>query len=220
MPAPPADAGRASSLPPAVVPAVAVLEEARARGFVGPGPVVPHLVHAVGFAAAAGGPPPGPALDLGSGAGLPGLALALLWPGSGWVLVDASERRTGFLFEAVAALELGARVEVVRSRAEDLGHDPARRGRCALVVARGFGPPAAVAECGCPLLAVGGRMVVSEPPEPHPPRWPRAALQGLGARVGPTISALGGTYQVLDQVEACPGRYPRRSGIPTKRPLF
>ncbi|MDP8936621.1 MAG: class I SAM-dependent methyltransferase [Actinomycetota bacterium] len=203
-----------------MVPAVRVLDEARARGFVGPGPVVPHLVHAVGFAAAAGGPPPGPALDLGSGGGLPGLALALLWPGSHWVLVDASERRTGFLLEAVAALGLDARVEVVRSRAEDLGHDPSRRGRHALVVARSFGPPAVVAECGCPLLIVGGRMVVSEPPEPHPPRWPPTALEGLGARVGPIVIAPEGTYQVLDQAEACPEQYPRRSGVPAKRPLF
>ena len=216
----PTDVGTAPNLPPAVVPAVAVLEEARALGFLGPGPVVAHLVHALGFATAGGGPPAGPALDLGTGAGVPGLALALLWPGSDWTLLDASERRTAFLSEAVAALELGGRVEVVRGRAEDAGRERGRRGRYVLVVARSFGPPAVVAECGCPLLAVGGRMVVSEPPDGETRRWPQGPLADLGVAVGPKARTSGGTYQVLDQVVACPDRYPRRSGIPAKRPLF
>jgi 16S rRNA (guanine527-N7)-methyltransferase len=207
-------------LPPAVRRALPVLEEARRLGLLGPGPVMPHLAHALGFAHAAAGPPPGPAVDLGSGGGVPGLPLALLWPGSVWMLVDASERRTAFLSRAVDALALGDRVEVLRGRAEDLGREPDRRGEARLVVARGFGPPAVTAECACPLLAVGGRLVVSEPPEGAGPRWPAEALALLGAAVGPLIRASAGSYQVLEQVSACPERFPRRPGIPTKRPLF
>jgi len=203
-----------------VLPVLPVLEEARALGLLGPGPVLPHLVHALGFAEASAGPPPGPAVDLGSGGGIPGLPLALLWPDSVWMLVDASARRTAFLSRAADALGLGERVEVVRERAETVGREPGRRGRALLVVARSFGAPAVTAECGCPLLAVGGRMVVSEPPAGAGARWPPGSLTLLGAAVGPLIRVGGAAYQVLEQVSACPERFPRHSGMPRKRPLF
>jgi len=136
------------------------------------------------------------------------------------MLLDSSERRTAFLVEAVAGLGLADRVEVVRGRAEDIGRHPGRRGRYDLVVARGFGRPAVAAECGCPLLAVGGRMVVSEPPDGGDPRWPAERLATLGATAGPHVRIANGTYQVLEQTLLCPDRFPRRSGVPAKRPLF
>ena len=197
-----------------------MLEQARARGFLGPGPGERHIVHALGFAEAAGGRPAGPAVDLGSGGGVPGLPLALLWPTSQWVLLDAGERRTAFLAEAVATLRLSDRVTVVRGRAEEVGRQPDRRAGHALVVARGFGPPAVTAECGAGLLAAGGRMVVSDPPAGVPGRWPAEPLVSLGLAVGPLVHAEGGSYQVLIQDAPCPARFPRRPGIPAKRPLF
>jgi len=214
------DGSASFPVPAELAPAVPVLEEARTRGLVGPGPVEPHLLHALGFAAVCGRPPAGPAADLGSGGGVPGLALALLWPESSWALVDASERRTGFLSEAVVTLDLAPRVEVLRGRAEDIGRQVGRRGRYVLVVARSFGAPAVTAECGCPLLAVGGRLVVSEPPEGSGSRWPPERVAGLGAAVEATVRTQHGTFQVLEQVRPCPDRFPRRSGMPTKRPLF
>lgn len=197
-----------------------VLEEARRRGLLGPGPVVPHLTHALGFALALGSPPSGPAVDLGSGGGLPGLALALVWPASRWVLLDAGQRRAAFLVEAVSDLGLGSRVEVVRGRAEEVGRQPERRGRHALVVARSFGPPAVTAECAAPLLAIGGWLVVSEPPEAAASRWPLHAVHTLGLTPTATVRVDGGTYQVCEQRVACPDRFPRRPGVPEKRPLF
>ena len=197
-----------------------VLEQARARGFLGPGPVERHVFHALGFAEAAGGRPAGPAVDLGSGGGVPGLPLALLWPATQWVLLDAGERRTSFLVEAIATLRLSGRVTVVRGRAEEVGRQPHRRAGHALVVARGFGPPAVTAECGAGLLSVGGRMVVSDPPGGAPGRWPAEPLARLGLAVGPLVHAGGGSYQVLVQVTPCPERFPRRPGLPAKRPLF
>lgn len=214
------DGSASLPVPGELAPAVPVLEEARTRGFVGPGPVEPHLVHALGFAAACGRAPAGPVADLGSGGGIPGLALALLWPESSWALVDASERRTAFLAEAVATLGLARRVEVLHGRAEDIGRQAGRRGRYVLVVARSFGPPAVTAECGCPLLDVGGRLVVSEPPEASRSRWPPERVAGLGATVKATVRTRQGTFQVLEQVRPCPDRFPRRSGVPAKRPLF
>jgi 16S rRNA (guanine527-N7)-methyltransferase len=93
---------------------------------------------------------------------------------------------------------------------------PDLRGRFVAVVARSFGPPAVTAECGAPLLEVGGRLVVSEPPRTEG-RWAGCAVLGVGPAVrlpGPP------TLVVLTQVAACPDRFPRRTGLPAKRPLW
>src|SRR5581483_5139953 len=91
---------------------LAVLEEARDLGFLGPGPLKPHLDNAEGFRAAWDGPPPPSAVDLGSGGGLPGLPLAIAWPATAWLLVEANGRRARFLAQAVRRLGLGNRVRV------------------------------------------------------------------------------------------------------------
>ena len=192
-----------------------VFEEARGRGFLGPGPVMTHLDHASSFFAAAA--PPERALDLGSGAGLPGLPLAVAWPESRWTLLEANGRKGRFLTWAVRELGLDDRVEVWVGRAEALGRETGRRGGFDLVVARGFGRPGVTAECGAPFLAPGGRLVVSEPPVPEPGRWPEQPLSLLGLRVvgvAPSKAAV----MVLEQVRACPDRFPRRA--PARRPLF
>lgn len=204
---------------------VPVLEEARRRGFLGPGPVGVHVDHAAGYAAAlaadaGAGWAPARAADLGSGAGLPGLPLALHFGVTEWTLVEASVRRASFLREAVAALGLEDRVTVVEERAETIGRAPAYRGSCDLIVARSFGPPAVLAECAAPLLRPGGRAVVSEPPGGQPERWPAAALAQLGMLPAAAVRAGGAAYQVLLQEGPCPARWPRRVGIPAKRPLF
>ena len=196
-----------------------MLEEARTLGFLGPGPVGPHAEHARGFAAAAA-IPPRRACDLGSGGGLPGLVLALRWPSSSWVLLDANRRRCAFLVRAVASLNLTGRVDVLCARAEEAGRAPGVRASFGLVVARAFGPPAAAAECAAPLLRVGGRAVVSEPPGGAPDRWPPEGLSLVGMAPERTVVTATGTFQVLVQVEQCPDRFPRRVGMPAKRPLF
>lgn len=190
------------------------LEEGQRRGLLGPAPVEVHIAHAERFAKAIG-PLPGPALDLGSGGGLPGLVLAL---GSTcpWVLLDARRRSTAFLRWAVAELGLAGRVQVISGRAEELGHDPRHRGAYGLVTARGFGPPGVVAECGAPFLRLGGALLVSEPPKARD-RWPRAALAELGLE--PAAEPAEG-IQVLRSVRQCPAEYPRGVGVPRKRPLF
>lgn len=193
----------------------AVLADAQRRGFVGAGGIDPHLAHAERFAAAIGAIP-GRALDLGSGAGLPGLVLAALWTTSTWVLLDANGRRAEFLTDAVANLGLADRVVVDHRRAEVAGRDPLRRGTRDLVVARAFGPPAVVAECASPFLAVGGHLVVSEPPG-QPERWPLGGLGRFGLEPVPDTSP---GFVRLRQAAPCPERYPRRDGVPAKRPLF
>jgi len=169
-------------------------------------------------------------VDLGSGAGLPGLVIAAVLPETEVILVEASIRRAEFLASWSRELGLGERVKVWNGRAETLGRDPAHRGRAMAVSARGFGQPAVVAECAAPLLSIGGVLVVSDPPaavdagdlDPLPwdeARWPSDSLSGLGlealARQSTPFS-----LSVIAKVRTTPDRYPRRVGVPAKRPLF
>jgi hypothetical protein len=90
------------------------------------------------------------------------------------------------------------------------------------VTARSFGAPAVVAECGAPFLTIGGIMVVSEPPgDREGQRWPSEDLASLGLQPS-TRTRFNDSYgyQVLVKVAETADRFPRRVGIPTKRPLF
>ena len=233
----------AASPPPAGV--LDILDEARAAGFLGPGPLDPQLRHADGFAVVArrlwpDGPTPPVLLDLGSGGGLPGLVVATRWPEATVVLLDASARRTAFLTAAARRLGLEDHVSVRQDRAEVAGRDPELRGRLDIVLSRSFGRPAVTAECAAPLLKLGGWLVVSEPPaaplpDPGPPgvpagppgapdpsegpRWPAEPLRHLGLEPAGLVH-VGFDYQTLRQFETCPERFPRRDGVPAKRPLF
>lgn len=187
---------------------------AQERSIVGPGDPRAHLDHAV--ALARGLEPAGIAVDLGTGAGIPGLALAGLWPDSVWVLLDAAQRRVRLLEDSVEALGWGSRVTVVHGRAEDLARDPAFRGSADLVTSRSFGRPAVAAECGAPFLREGGILAVTEPPGSAGARWPRPGLERLG------LTALGvrDGVQLLRADHLTPGAFPRRAGVPEKRPIF
>ena len=161
---------------------LAVLEDARTAGLLGPGPVEEQAAHSEALVSLID-PTPGPVVDLGSGGGLPGLVLARSWPDATVVLLDARRRAGAFLQDAVERLGLAERVEVVVARAEDAARDPNRRGHSDLVVARAFGRPAVTAECAVGFLRAGGRLAVSEPPGADPAtRWPTPELEFEGWR--------------------------------------
>lgn len=191
------------------------LNVAQTLGFLGPGAVEDHVVHAgcfLGELLAVFGR----VIDLGSGGGVPGLVVATNRPDLEVILVDAAAKRCAFLERAVTALGL-ERTSVVLGRAEVVGRG-VLRGSADAVIVRSFGPPAVTAECAAPLLRVGGRLIVSEPPH-GPSRWPADPLRQLGLAVGHR-SAGAPAVQVLVQETACPEQYPRRDGVPGKRPLF
>jgi len=201
--------------PPAHDGLVGQLERARALGFLGPGPVADHIAHTSGFLRELDGVR-GVVVDLGSGGGVPGLIVAVARPDLRLVLVDATAKRCRFLEGAVTAL--GVPATVVEGRAEAVGHGELR-GTADAVIARSFGPPATTAECGAPLLRVGGLLLVSEPPEPAAGRWPDGGLRQLGLEA---LAVADSTprIQPLRQATRCPAEYPRRDGLPAKRPLF
>lgn len=195
-----------------------VLDQARQLGFLGPGPVQAHIDHAWAFAVAVGDAPRD-LVDLGSGGGVPGLVLAACWPETIVMLVEAAERRARFLADAVESLGMAPRVSVTLGRAEELGRLPDWRGRFPAVTARGFGPPPVVAECAAPFLRPGGTLVTSEPPNPTPTRWDPAGLAALGMELGASVTAPFRFQRILQRTP-CPERYPRRVGVPARRPLW
>jgi 16S rRNA (guanine527-N7)-methyltransferase len=194
-----------------------VLADARDLGFLGAPPLDAQIAHARGFAAALTQAPRS-FLDLGSGGGLPGLVVAGEWPTSTGVLLDANHRRAEFLEDACRRLHLGPRVRVVCERAEVAGRDPLLREQFDAVTARAFGRPPVVAECGSPFLRVGGRLVVSEPPH-ETARWDADALSLLGMELE-VVSRLEARYVVMRRIAPVDDRWPRRTGVPTKRPLW
>ena len=213
-----------------------VLTEARHRSLIGrPAPDL-QIAHSLGFLEVLLLEPlTGPVLDLGAGGGLPGLVLASHEPDLDLVLVDSSHRSVDFLLWAVNELGLSERVEVVLARAEEVGRDPRYRELFSAVVARGFARPAVTAECAAPLLEVGGRLIVSEPPPSAPgkaggappepagvgedARWPAEACGKLGLAPEERWYGQHG-FMVLRKFCPCPDRYPRRTGVPARRPLF
>jgi 16S rRNA (guanine527-N7)-methyltransferase len=134
------------------------------------------------------------------------------------VYLDGSQTRAKFLRHAIVTLALAERAEVVAERAETAARTGLRQA-FDVVTARSFAAPGPTAECGAPFLRVGGRLVVAEPPGGAPDRWDADGLAKLGLRVvGSAVEPT--AFQILEQVEVCPDRYPRRVGIPAKRPLF
>ena len=218
--------GLLSALREKVDPALdAVLRRSFELGFLGSMPVKDQVEHALGFVAifeSELGGPPSSVIDLGTGGGVPGLVLASCWPDARVVLMDVNERRTTFLQEVLAGWNGSRHAEVLRGRAELLGHDEAFREQFEAVTSRSFGPPAATAECGSPFLAVGGSMVTSEPPDSDSSaRWPGSGLYRLGLDPVTTLRPMVRFgYQVLRKFESLDVRYPRRVGIPVKRPIF
>lgn len=193
-------------------------------GFLGGMPVGDQIDHALGFVHAAESrmeEAPASIADLGSGGGVPGLVLLSCWPGSRILLIESNERRAGFLLSECSGRAETGNVEVLHARAEDAAHSASFREKFDLVTSRSFGAPAVAAECGAPFLAAGGLMVVSEPPDSDGGRWPSDGLDQLGLRPSTRLrfnDSYG--YQVLAKFRETPDRFPRRVGIPAKRPLF
>ena len=146
------------------------------------------------------------------------------WPEVTVALLEANGRRAAFLRRAVERLGLETRVSVLEERAEVCGREPGSRAGFDGVLARSFGRPAVLAECAAPLLKVGGWLLVSEPPrseheDPQDTRWPTEPLRQFGLEPAEVIHE-GFEYRTLRQREPCPDRFPRRNGVPAKRPLF
>ena len=163
--------------------------------------------------------------DIGAGAGLPGVALKIAYPDIALTLIDSVGKKALFLNHIVDVLKLDG-VNVVTGRAEELAHDARYRERFDAVLARGVARLAALAELTLPFCTVGGVFVAMKKREDHGEVGESdAALRILGGRMSKVIGIdLPGLTDralvVIDKVKSTPDKYPRRSGIPQKRPLL
>jgi len=160
----------------------------------------------------------GSLVDIGSGAGLPAIPAAIA-TGIPVTLVETTLKKARFLEEMLAAFDLEG--EVVAVRAEVAAHDPRLRGRFESGTARAVSSAPTVAELLLPFLAPGGVAILQRGPtdEREANALADAALM-LGARQERVVPLEGGRRIVLVQKEIQTQiRFPRRVGIPEKRPL-
>jgi len=168
----------------------------------------------------------GSILDVGAGAGVPGLVLKLALPEPHLTLLDSTRKKTDFLTRVVSDLRL-TDVEVVRARAEAAAREAQHRGRYDVVVARSVARLPELAELTLPFCSVGGAVIAAKhqdvADEVREAAWAAEQLGGAPAEVR-VVAAPGPSppdaIVVWRKVRATPERYPRRAGVPHKRPLL
>lgn len=164
-------------------------------------------------------------LDLGSGAGFPGVPLAVAAPDCRFFLLEAVRKKCFFLEQAVKRLGL-KNTTVVCGRAEEYGRLDRYREQFGWVVARGVAALRELAEYALPFVAVGGCFVAYKGPRAAAEiEAARGALELLGGRVEEMVTyslPKGGEKRVLVFIRkerATPAQFPRRAGVARKRPL-
>jgi 16S rRNA (guanine527-N7)-methyltransferase len=165
-------------------------------------------------------------IDVGSGAGFPGIPLKLVCPAMRLTLLEATGKKVTFLEHLVDRLGLRG-VEAIKARAEELAHDPAYREQYDLALARAVAELPTVVEYTLPFCKVGGWVIAQKGEAGAAEAW----------KAGNSIAVLGGELRrvmplhlpglpedrslvIVHKVSPTPGAYPRRPGIPSKRPLL
>jgi 16S rRNA (guanine527-N7)-methyltransferase len=169
--------------------------------------------------------PPRSMIDVGTGAGFPGIPIKILYPSMRLTLVESVEKKANFCRHMVGILNLDA-TEVLTARAEDVGQMPDHREAYDWAVARAVADLPALVEYLLPLVAVGGSILAqkgqSAPAEVHRAGNAMMLLGGVLRLLVPV--ALPGVVEerflvVVDKVATTPKNYPRKPGIPGKKPL-
>jgi 16S rRNA (guanine527-N7)-methyltransferase len=168
---------------------------------------------------------PGSLIDIGTGAGFPGIPLKILQPSLNLTLVESVGKKAEFCRHVVHTLGM-ERVEVVQARAEEVGQMPKFRERFDWAVARAVANLPILVEYLLPLVHVGGAVLAQKgetgPAEAHASE---KAIRLMGGRLRQLIKvSLPGVAEdrylvVIDKIAATPPNYPRRVGVPSKKPL-
>ncbi len=164
-------------------------------------------------------------IDIGSGAGFPGLVLAIVYPHIHATLLEATGKKVTFIRHVVDTLGLKNALPV-KGRAEEFGHLPQHRAHYNVVLARAVARLPALVEYMLPLARVGGFCVAMKgSTAEEESQNSRSALRILGGRIHETLA-----YQlpdvpqthhliIIEKTDATPPPYPRNPGIPTRKPL-
>lgn len=164
-------------------------------------------------------------IDVGTGAGFPGIPLKILCPGMRLTLLEATHKKVTYLEHLIQKLELQD-ARALHARAEELGQDPQHRERYDWALARAVAEMPTLLEYLLPLARVGGAALAQKGERASAEtQGAEAALNTLGGRVQKLVPVeLHGLAEtrylvVVDKVAATPPKYPRRPGMPKKRPL-
>ena len=196
-------------------------EPARKAGVIGSQSVKSLNDHANGFVISEWkNLPRGHFVDLGTGAGIPGILLAISLPASRWALIDANQRRCKFAAMAVDALNLNSRVCVSHMRIGQFARLREAREQFDGATARLFGPAAELAECGLPLLKIGAAMVVSVSKNTEKQWKQKDLLVKTGCEVVSDWSTPKGSFIAIKRVLPAPEELPRRAAARRRLPLI
>ena len=163
-------------------------------------------------------------IDVGSGGGFPGIPLNLAFPGMRGTLMDSTAKKTAFLTRACEALELQD-ILVRTDRAETLAHHDGYREKFDIALARAVAEVATLAELTLPFVRVGGTVIMHKKADIAAElERGQGAIETLGGSVREVLPVkLAGLQDralvVLEKLRPTPERYPRRPGMPSKRPL-
>jgi len=164
-------------------------------------------------------------IDIGTGVGMPGLPLKILLPDTRLALLEATAKKTDFLHHLVHKMGL-EEIEIMAGRAEEIAHLSEYRERFDIVLSRAVAPLETLVELTLPFCAIGGSFIAQK----------KGKIEPEIGRATKAINILGGNLieikridleefaderclVIIDKVSATPHQYPRRSGIPSKRPL-
>jgi 16S rRNA (guanine527-N7)-methyltransferase len=157
-------------------------------------------------------------IDIGSGGGLPAIPLAVAMPEVKFTLLEANARKCAFLEHVAATLGL-ANVVVAAGRAEELGHRPALREQFDRAISRAAARPEVLLELALPFVRTGGDLVAQVSPVDPLVLEPAARLLGGGTPRLEHPTAGGHVLMVVPKLAPTPARFPRRAGLPGRKPL-
>lgn len=164
-------------------------------------------------------------IDIGTGAGIPGIPLKIVSPQIQLTLVDATTKKAGFLSHMVRTLGLKD-VEIVVGRAEDIAHEENYREQFDIVLSRALAELSTLVELTLPFCAIGGKVIAHKKGDIQSEiQQGEKAIGILGGRLkeikSVTLSEFADNRSlvVIEKVASTPERYPRRAGMPGKKPL-
>ena len=165
-------------------------------------------------------------IDVGSGCGFPGMAIAIAMPNSNITLLDSSSKKTNFLKEVSKEIELSSRIKVVTERAESTGKNTIFRGGFDYAIARAVAPANVVAEYLVPFLnSIGQALIYKGSWNETEQQILKKALTELNAEIKQThkfVLPNGRGIRNIIRIcsnKKCPNQYPRSIGKPKKQPL-
>jgi 16S rRNA (guanine527-N7)-methyltransferase len=157
-------------------------------------------------------------IDIGSGGGLPAIPLALARPDIQLTLLEANARKSAFLKHVAGTLGL-RNVAILSGRAEEFGRRPALREQFDRAISRAAARPAVLLELALPFVTPGGDLIAQVTPfDPHLLDLAARLLGGGPPRLLQPLAG-GSALLVVDKLAPTPNDFPRRVGLPNRKPL-